>query len=345
MNQDHFNEDPFAMGSQAKQVITQLKSENEWLRATLKSITTKTLVIDPTNENLWEEVLKNYGDEKVIQEYYDWKEENDDYKFEDLKAKQTQEIYKFLKSRFFRFYKNPTGAEVKHRKLVITEDDLEVGSTIPHYLAAECSKFERFFELRGEHILILNYDKLENYIRKHFHKFKPQDLQIIAKFDQCMDLIHDDMAKLKTSLSLHLKRYEENLVMQKKSDCLAIFNTCKQFINSNVRANLLHDYVDMLLFDEEMREEARGKLKGQSMKKYICEMVAVLRWFDIFRNDVTAHMIASAISKKMVGVESKTLQTYIEKFYNAREGRLYEWTKANIEQLKKAPYNPFALII
>ena len=188
-------------------------------------------------------------------------------------------------------------------------------------------------------------DELENYIRKHFHKFKPQDLQIIVKFDQCMDLIHDDMAKLKTSLSLHLKRYEENLVMQKKSDCLAIFDTCKQFINNNVRANLVHDYVDMLLFDEEIREEARGKLKGQSMKKYICEMVAALRWFDVFRNDVTPHMFASAISKKMAGVESKTLQTYIEKFYNAREGRLYEWTKANIEQLKKAPYNPFALII
>ena len=269
MNQEKFNEDPFAMGSQAKQVITQLKSENEWLRATLKSITTKTLVLDPTTENLWEEVLKNYGDEKVIQEYYDWKEENDDYKFEDLKAKQTQEIYKFLKSRFFRFYKNPTGAEVKHRKLVITEDDLEVGSTIPHYLAAECSKFERFFELRGEHILILNYDRLENYIRKQFHKLRPQDLQIIVKFDQCMDLIHEDMAKIKPSLSHHLKRYEDNLLMQKKSDCLAIFNTCKLFMNDNVRANLLHDYVDMLLFDEEMKEEEHVHIVMQQIRAYI----------------------------------------------------------------------------
>ena len=345
MNQEKFNEDPFAMGSQTKQVITQLKSENEWLRATLKSITTKTLVLDPTTENLWEEVLKKYGDEKVIQEYYDWKEENDDYKFDDLKAKQIQEIYKFLKSRFFRFCKNPTVAEVKNRKLVITEDYLEVGSSIPHYMAAECSKFERFFELRGEHILILNYDRLENYIRKQFHKLRPQDLQIIVKFDQCMDLIHEDMAKIKPSLSHHLKRYEDNLLMQKKSDCLAIFNTCKHFMNDNLRANLLHDYVDMLLFDEEMKEEARNKLKGQSMKKYVCEMLAALRWFDIFRKDVTPPMFASAMSKKMVGVESKTLQTYIEKFYNAREGKLYEWTKANIEQLKKEPYNPFALII
>ena len=74
-------------------------------------------------------------------------------------------------------------------------------------------------------------------------------------------------------------------------------------------------------------------------------MLAALRWFDIFRKDVTPPMFASAMSKKMVGVESKTLQTYIEKFYNAREGKLYEWTKANIEQLKKEPYNPFALII
>lgn len=345
MNQDQFFDDPLAKGSQAGKLITKLQNENKWLRATLKSITSNTLMLDPTTENLWEEVIKKYKDDAVLEEYSDWKEEIDGYKFEDLKARQNQEVYKLLKSRFFRYSKTPTGAEVKRRKLVISEDDLEVGSEIPQFLAAECSKFERFYELRGEHIFILNYVKLEHYIRKHFHKLKPQDLQIIAAFDQCMDLIHDDMAKLRTSLAVHLKCYENNLIMQKKMVCLEVLSVCKQYMNNKVREKFIDDYVDMLLFDEDMREEARNKLKGQSMKKYLCEMVAALRWFDIFRHDVTPQMLAHVISKKLEGVASKTLQTYIEKFYNAREGRLYVWTKANIDQLKVAPYNPFAQII
>lgn len=301
--------------------------------------------LNPETENLWDEVLERYGCEELLHDYHEWKEENGKLSFEDLKARQKQEIYKLLMSGFFRHCHSPTGANVKQRSLIITEDDLEVGSEIPNFLAVECAKFERYFVWKGDSILILDYEKLEHYIRKKRNGLTKTDMINIAAFDMRLDLLHNDMAKLKPQLTQHLKGYEENLVMKMKAVCQEVLNVCKEYLNNKVRANILKDYVEMLLFDEGMKEEARRKLKGRSMKKFICEMVAALRWFDIFRHDVTPQMLASVMSKKFEGVASKTLQTYIEKFYNAREGRLYVWTKANIEQLKVAPYNPFAQII
>ena len=128
MNQEKFNEDPFAMGSQT---VEWIKSELESLRAYVEKVAERPrerviniypksdtldesltlslsrigakldvedlletneepLGLDLTAENLWNTILDDYGNEEACRDYQEWKEENDKYSFDDLKAKQKQ---------------------------------------------------------------------------------------------------------------------------------------------------------------------------------------------------------------------------------------------------------------
>ena len=119
MNQEKFNEDPFAMGSQTvewlKSELASLRayvekmaerprervinfysrSENvdESLRLSLSRIRSKLeaeelsetneepLGLDFSAKNLWNTILDEYGNDEACRDYQEWKEENDKYSF------------------------------------------------------------------------------------------------------------------------------------------------------------------------------------------------------------------------------------------------------------------------
>lgn len=173
-------------------------------------------------ENPEPHLYKKFWDD-VFREYYSWsyddcKENFNDWKkksigelsLEELKAKQKKEILKLLETKFCKFCQNPSGGEVKKRKLKIDEDDLEVGTELPEGFDVECTRFEKFIEWKGDCILSLNYEKLGQYIYQYYHKFKGQELYNITYFDIMMDFIHEEMAKIKSDLKQYLKRYQES---------------------------------------------------------------------------------------------------------------------------------------
>ena len=53
---------------------------------------------------VWEEVYEDLDIAPVRMEYFEWKEENADYTFEDLLHRQKYEMFRLLNSKFFRFY-------------------------------------------------------------------------------------------------------------------------------------------------------------------------------------------------------------------------------------------------
>lgn len=303
----------------------------------LKTVQNK--VKNPQNhlyKKLWDETYEIYDNDEAVDEFNEWVEEIGSPTFEDLKARQKQEIFKLLSKNFFRFYNNPTGAEVKKCKLFISEDDLPFGTHIPENIAIECAKFEKFIEWKGEHILSINYEKLGQYIYKHYQKFDESEFFSITDFDRNMDAIHEAMAKKRNSLSKYLKRYEDDRFNEMVNDCKKIINTCKTFLKSGVSEILLDNYIDSLVNDSQISAETKSKLNGQSKIKYICDMIAHLYNFMVFDVKYNADNFAEALHSEIESVEQNTLKRYISDSINSRDGALYIWTKNNIKKIMES---------
>jgi len=286
---------------------------------------------------IWEQIYEESPKTTVRQSYIDWKEENYDYKPDDLKRQHLYEIYCLLESGFFRHFNSIVGADVKNRKLKITEDDLPIGCNISDALAAECAKFEKFFEWKEDYIISMNYEKLGQYIHKNYSKLDEIDLNHIVEFDKTVDKINEDMAVLKPNLSKYLKSYDVTIVNQLLKDCSSILNTCQKHLAKDIRPAFLQDYLRKLLSDKDMREEARKKLSGSSRNTYICEIVAALKNARVFKVDCDKNDLARSLSEKITTVQVDSLEKYIERSYNENDGVLTRWTKKNVEDLKQEP--------
>lgn len=296
----------------------------------------KRKVKNPKNHlyiKLWEETLEIYDNDEFDIDYKEWIDNNGEPSFDELKARQKQEIFRFLNKNFLRYCNTPTGAEIKNRKLIINEDDLPYGTQIPEGLAIECTKFERFFEWKEDQILVLNYEKLGQYIYKYYHQFEELEFYHITDFDRMMDVIHEAMAKIKPNLAKYLKRYEANQYYELSEDCKSIINCCKPFLKRGVRDTLLSEYIAKMMYDPEIKDEARSKLGGQSKYKYICDMIAHLSNSFVFDIKYNADDFAKALHQKMQSLLESTIKRYITESINSRKGALYNWTKNHIGEL------------
>ena len=294
---------------------------------------------------VWNEIFDNHEDIQCRKTYQDWKEDNESYKFEDLKQQQTFEIYRIIEARFFRFYDSITGSDVRNRKIIFTEDNLPFGTILAEDVPAECARFEKFIEWKGKDIVVLNYEKLGKYIYNNYSKFNYEELANIVEFDKTIEFIQEDMAIMKPELAKYLKNYENKRIEKLYDECKVILNTCQKYLAKDIRPTFLQEYLKKLLYDKEMKEQAIKQLSGGSRKTYICEIVAALKNVNVFRIDCDKHDLAKALHEILSDVLESTLSKNIERKYNANEGPVYYWTKKNIEELKAQPYNPFEGII
>lgn len=167
--------------------------------------------------------------------------------------------------------------------------------------------------------------------------------EAVARLDVMLDLIHEDMAEHDLNLKPYLKRYEENMINGLIKDCALILNSCQPYLKDGLRSTFLREYLSMLLFDEDMKQEAREKLlSSKTRNKYLCQMIAALNCFYVFKADVVKADLARSLYPHFgnkTNYES-TLEN-IERFERKREGALYNWTKKIIDDLKAHPYNLF----
>ena len=296
-------------------------------------------------KNVWNEIYDTNYDITCDKDYLEWKEYIDDYTIDDLKCKQTYAIFKLLDSNFFRYYDSITDGDISRRRLIITQDDIPHGRTISETLPAECARFEKFFKWKGDYILSLNYERLGQYLYKHYRDMTYIDRENIVRLDKTLDVIHEDMAHLKPSLEEHLKGYEEKKVNDLIIDCAGILKTCEKHLANELKPNIFEQYLEKLLFDKEMKEVARKKLSGGSRKTYICQIIAALKNARIISITSTKHDLALSLSGKITDILVSTLEKNIERAYNACNGALYEWTMKNASDIIKGNKNPFAGII
>lgn len=285
--------------------------------------------------NLWNNLEEAYGIVLIKEEYQKWVDEIGKPDFDDLNDKRNQAIFELLTSGFFQFCHTPTGGAVAKRTLKISENDLAVGTIIPEGFDVECTKFEKFIEWKGECILALNYEKLGQYIYKNYRNLNDDLIGLVVYFDAMLDLIQEDMAKLKPELAQYLKRYQEHQDEELLNDIKKVFKPFKDYLKDDIRQTIIDEYLEKLLCDSELKEEAKKKLSGQSKKKYCCSIVLALTSCYIFNPSfiVNKTELAKTLNKGLDGDNKETLVRYLKDSSNSNN-KLTKWSSDIINDLK-----------
>ena len=288
----------------------------------------------------WTDLVVCTDGEDLLIDYSIWKEEQGDISFQRLKDKQTQIIVDALSTGFLHFRPIPTKRDVENCKLTIDEDALETGYVLPENIKEQCARFEYFISWNDpdKNILSLDYEKLGKYCYDHY-KLLGDDLNKFIDFDILLDAIHEDMAKLKPNLEKYLKNYEEKTIKDLHKECAEILNCCQKHLKEGVRSTFFEEFLGKMLYDKDIKQEAREKLSSTKFRnKYLCQIIAALDCFYIFRVDVIKSDLANTLGKKLVKPNRESICDYIEDFQRERNGALYNWTYNIIDDLKTTPF-------
>lgn len=294
---------------------------------------------------MWEKTVETFCSEDWQKEYDEWKDEYDGVTFDQLKEKQIQEIVLFLKTTFLRYRPAPTRGDINRCQIDIQKDAFNDAYEMPENIDEQCARFDYFVRWadEGKNILIFDGKRMGKYLYRNYQQLTDEEKEAVVRLDVMLDLIHEDMAEHDLSLKPYLKRYEENMINGLIKDCALILNSCQPYLKDGLRSTFLREYLSMLLYDEDMKQEAREKLlSSKTRNKYLCQMIAALNCFYVFKADVVKADLARSLYphfENKTNFES-TLEN-IERFERKREGALYNWTKKIIDDLKAHPYNPF----
>ena len=296
-------------------------------------------------EKIGKESVCEVAKQQAEQDYQNWKVEHEGYGYQRLEDWRSQEIVRLLMSGILKKAPVPTGREVKERSVVIDMDALEVGTTLPENLDVLCAQLSPFVFWTGQkkEILSVDYERMDNYLLRHQADITEEARYAFDYFDTVVNLIQEDMALLKPQLARYLKNYDENLLERSRKECIDVVNACQPLLKANIRTDLLGDVVRKLLDDKRIGEEVQTKLCSiKTRNKYLCEVIAALDYFGIFKAEAIRRTLAKTLSQNMVSVSIGSADDYIKKFQSAKSGVLFEWMKENLEDLKAHEYNPYA---
>jgi hypothetical protein len=276
--------------------------------------------------------------------YEEWKDEHEDFTYQQLVDKISSEIVGLLNSGIMEPAPSPTGREVKDRSVVIDDDSLEVDTLFNYDMDVACAKLSYFVSWTGpkNELLTLRYDRWDKFVQKHLKAISEEAFSAFYYFEAILELIHEDMAVIKPQLAPYLKNYEEHQLDRTRKECIEIINVCQPLLKSGIRECFLGDVIWKLLEDKSIREESQSKLCSiKTRNKYLCEIVAALDCNCIFRSDVSRKNLAKVLSEKMESVSPSSAEYYIKQYQTSKSGSLYDWMRKNVADLKAKPYNPF----
>ena len=299
-------------------------------------------------EKIEKESICEVARQQAEQDYRNWKVEHEGYGYQRLEDWRSQEIVRLLMSGILKKAPAPTGREVKERSVVIDIDALEVGTSLPENLDVLCAQLSPFVFWTGQkkEILMVDYERMDKYLLRHQADITEDARYAYDYFDTIVNLIQEDMALLKPQLAKYLKNYDENLLERSRKECIDVVNACQPLLKANIRTDLLGDVVRKLLDDKRIGEEVQTKLCSiKTRNKYLCELVAALDCFGIFKPEVNKRTLAKTLSQEMDSVSITSAEYYIKMVQGAKDHKLYLWVKENIEDLKAHEYNPLQVLM
>lgn len=292
-------------------------------------------------------VIREEAYRKALERYGSWKTEHEGYNYQRLEDKRSQEILDLITSGILKDTPAPTRREVKERWVVIDADAIEVTTMLPDDLDILCTRFSPFVTWTGQkkELMMIDYERMDKYLLRNQENITDDEYFAYYYFDAILDLIQEDMSVFKPQLAKYLKNHEANMLIRAQKECIDIIKACQPLLKSVVRKGLLSDVIYELIDDCAIREEARAKLCCvKTRNKYICEIVAALDCFGIFKPEVNRRMLAQTLSQKMDSVSISSAEYYIKMLQGAKDSKLYLWVKDNIDDLKAHEYNPLQVL-
>ena len=210
--------------------------------------------------NFYHKLESHQDFEPVITSYQEWKMREGKLTFERLKEMQTKVVADFLIKGILRYLPVPTKRELSQVKLDLVNDYLPYDYELPPSFKEQCALFRRIISWEDD-ILKIDYDIYGKYLFRYYYQLTPEERQALFVFDKTLQLIHQDMMKVKPE-------------MAKKSNDSASDGTNYFAISKNLKVLLEKDQLHQMFADKKYNDQWSNKFIDDLMKSECRDSIA-----------------------------------------------------------------------
>ena len=271
--------------------------------------------------------------------YVIWRARHQNPTMKPLEHQQIQVTADMLIKGILTYDERPAGDDVAEVKLELVRNGLEHGQQLPDDFDVECAKLRRYSYWQGEHLFMIDYQKIYGYLFSHcFEKFTKEQRIALYEYDVQLKMIHEDMVRLKPELGKYLMGANNCLQSLENTKLFAPYFHIKEMLKSEWFRNLRIDakyndkwadaFAEALMRSEFGQQIADDwKEKANQIKGYV---IGCLKEAGVFKAYVSNESIArdAAIISK-----TRTFAKWIGK--GAREQPYIEWIKNHVNDYCK----------
>ena len=134
-------------------------------------------------------------------DYELWRVRHPNPTMEQLKWQQIQLTADLLIKGVLAYDEKPTGDEKAKVRVDLVKNGLRDDQQLPDNFDVECAKLRRYSYWKGEHMFMIDYQKIYTYLFSHcFEKFTKEQRIALYEYDVQLKMIHEDMMRLKPEL-------------------------------------------------------------------------------------------------------------------------------------------------
>jgi len=144
----------------------------------------------------------------VMMRYNGWKMHEWDETFESLKDRLVFVVAAFLTARPLRFSRKPNLREIEAVQLELVKNSLPRDFAYCEDFKEMCARFRKFNRWEG-HIMKLDYNRYGKYLLQNYYKMTDEERQAFFDLDIMVEMINEDIRRLKPNPSPSQKGGEE----------------------------------------------------------------------------------------------------------------------------------------
>lgn len=256
----------------SKEKSRRLQAKMEGMVELLKELVLKVMTVDGEYADSFFKRLKEKYQKNNVYEFDIWKTQVHELTMDLLAEFQTQLTAKMLKMGILKYDRKPSLKEIAGVDVNKLREQLKHGEVIDDDFIEECAKLRRYCYWK-EDMFIVKYDAIRVYLFKVFGKLTKAQRLALFNYDVQMEMVHEEMVKLKPELRKYLGEREDtrefgfvkSMTVLMQSDVFKSFFTndrynnewIEMFVSSLVKS----EHRDMIL-DTWQNSDKRSTLKG-----------------------------------------------------------------------------------
>lgn len=157
-------------------------------------------------EKLFKRMMARQAKSVNILNYEIWKAAHPHPTMKQLEQQQAELTFNMLTDGILAYDTDPYGDEMEMVRLDLLTRLLKYNKELPKGFVAECAKLRRYSYWEGEHMFMINYHLIYNYLFTHcFEKLTKKQRIKLFEYDVQLRMIHRDMVMINPDLAKYLK--------------------------------------------------------------------------------------------------------------------------------------------